>query len=61
LKTVLDSDAFSQVIGDLLDCEETRLAMGRAGRAVVDQNQQALPLLVKRISSLLAGQVEFPQ
>lgn len=61
LKTVPDSDAFSQAIGDMLDCEETRLAMGRAGRAVVEQNQQALPLLVKRISSLLGGQVELPE
>lgn len=54
LKTVPDSDALTQVVRDLLDNEETRIAMGQAGRAIVKQNQQALPLLMEEISRLLA-------
>lgn len=53
LKTVPDSEALTQVVGELLENEEARIAMGRAGRAIVEQNQQALPLLLERIKSLL--------
>lgn len=55
LKTVPDSAALTQAVGELLENEEARIAMGRAGRAVVEQNQQALPLLIERIAALLAN------
>lgn len=53
LKTVQNSAGLTQAVGELLENEEARNAMGRAGRAVVEQNQQALPRLLERITDLL--------
>jgi len=53
LLTVTDSAALTDALAKLLDDANARSEMGRAGREVVEKNQQALPLLMEKISELI--------
>jgi len=52
LKTVQDEEQLATFLGQLLDDQKAREEMGRSGRQLVEENQHALPALMKIIEQL---------
>ncbi|NKB34579.1 MAG: 3-deoxy-D-manno-octulosonic acid transferase [Pseudomonadales bacterium] len=54
LKTVIDVKGLANSLEELIDSENKRQQMGAAARSVIDDNQQALPNLMKVINEVFS-------